>query len=122
MVRLFINLGRKDNIQVSDLVKFIASTSGIKGKEIGRVDMLDKFSFFEIPKNQLDDVMTSGSTLHRAYTLLKGHRYPIKIAVLALHDLLLVHKSKKCRKLRWKKLVNKQECDYTFNQEGGGFQ
>ena len=61
----------------------------------------------DTPLLLLDDVMTSGSTLHRAYTLLKGHRYPIKIAVLALHDLLLVHKSKKCRKLRWKKLVNK---------------
>ncbi len=75
MVRLFINLGRKDNIQVSDLVKFIASTSGIKGKEIGRVDMLDKFSFFEVPKNQLDDVMTSlvGESL-------KGRRVNIEVA------------------------------------------
>ena len=75
MVRLFINLGRKDNIQVSDLVKFIASTSGIKGKEIGKVDMLDKFSFFEVPKNQLDDVMTSlvGESL-------KGRRVNIEVA------------------------------------------
>jgi len=75
MVRLFINLGRKDNIQVSDLVKFIAATSGIKGKEIGRVDMLDKFSFFEIPKNRLDDVMTSliGESL-------KGRRVNIEVA------------------------------------------
>ena len=74
-VRLFINLGRKDNIQVSDLVKFIARASGIRGKEIGRVDMLDKFSFFEIPKKYLDDVMTSliGESL-------KGRRVNIEVA------------------------------------------
>ncbi len=58
-VRLFINLGRKDNLQVSELVKFIASHCGFAGKEIGRVDMLDKFSFFEIPKQHLGDVMTN---------------------------------------------------------------
>lgn len=75
MVRLFINLGRKDNIQVSDLVKFIASTSGIKGREIGKVDMLDKFSFFEVPKKYLEDVMTSliGESL-------KGRRVNIEVA------------------------------------------
>ena len=75
MVRLFINLGRKDNIQVSDLVKFIASTSGIRGKEIGRVDMLEKFSFFEVPKKHLDDVMTNliGESL-------KGRRVNIEVA------------------------------------------
>lgn len=75
MVRLFINLGRKDSIQVSDLVKFIASTSGIKGREIGKVDMLDKFSFFEVPKKHLEDVMTSliGESL-------KGRRVNIEVA------------------------------------------
>lgn len=75
MVRLFINLGRKDNIQVSDLVKFIASTTGIKGKEIGRVDMLEKFSFFEVPKKHLDDVMT-----HLVGESLKGRRVNIEVA------------------------------------------
>lgn len=35
----------------------------------------------------IDDVMTSGSTMHRAYTLLKQHK--IKICVLGFHELLL---------------------------------
>ena len=75
MVRLFINLGKKDNLQVSDLVKFIASNCDIKGKEIGRVDMLDKFSFFEVPKNHLDNVMSSliGESL-------KGRKVNIEVA------------------------------------------
>lgn len=75
MVRLFINLGKKDNLQISDLVKFIASNCEIKGKEIGRVDMLEKFSFFEVPKNHLENVMTSliGETL-------KGRKVNIEVA------------------------------------------
>ncbi|WP_242861395.1 DEAD/DEAH box helicase [Cellulosilyticum ruminicola] len=75
MVRLFINLGKKDNLQVSDLVKFIVLNCEIKGKEIGRVDMLEKFSFFEIPKNHLENVMTSliGETL-------KGRKVNIEVA------------------------------------------
>ena len=74
-VRLFINLGRKDNLQVSELVKFIASNCELSGKEIGRVDMLDKFSFFEIPKKCLGDVMANlvGESL-------KGRRVNIEVA------------------------------------------
>ena len=75
MVRLFINVGKKDNLKVADLVKFIASTGNIKGKEIGRVDMLDKFSFFEIPKKHLDDVMNNliGESL-------KGRKINLEVA------------------------------------------
>lgn len=74
-VRLFINLGRKDDLQVSELVKFIASNCNITGKEIGRVDMLDKFSFFEVPKKHLGDIMANlvGESL-------KGRRVNIEVA------------------------------------------
>lgn len=75
MVRLFINLGHKDNITVSDLVKFVAQTSGMKGKAIGRIDMLEKFSFFEVPKYYLEDVM-----LNLSGESLKGRRINIEIA------------------------------------------
>lgn len=43
----------------------------------------------------LDDVMTTGSTMKSAYTLLAHHEYPLKICVLALHELLLENKIKK---------------------------
>ncbi|WP_255363192.1 DEAD/DEAH box helicase [Cellulosilyticum sp. I15G10I2] len=59
MVRLFINVGKKDNLQINDLVKFIASNTNIEGKSIGKVDMLDKFSFFEIPKTHLGEAMSN---------------------------------------------------------------
>ncbi|MDF2614250.1 MAG: box helicase [Clostridia bacterium] len=58
-VRLFINVGKKDNLQINDLVKFIASNTTIEGKLIGKVDLLDKFSFFEIPKAYLGEAMSN---------------------------------------------------------------
>jgi ATP-dependent RNA helicase DeaD len=56
-VRLFINLGKKDKLTTSQLVKLIASSTSLSGKQIGKIDMLDKFSFFEIPESFVDEVI-----------------------------------------------------------------
>lgn len=74
-VRLFINVGKKDDLQINDLVKFIASNTSMEGKFIGKVDMLDKFSFFEVPKTYLEEVMSNliGETL-------KGRKVNLEVA------------------------------------------
>ncbi len=56
-VRLFINLGKKDKMKESNLVKIIASETSIQGKQIGKIDMLDKFSFFEVPDNFVNEML-----------------------------------------------------------------
>jgi ATP-dependent RNA helicase DeaD len=56
-VRLFINLGKKDQMQTAQLVKFIASSTDIPGKAIGKIDILDKFSFFEIPGAYVEEAI-----------------------------------------------------------------
>lgn len=55
--RLFINIGKKDNLKESHLVKLIASETSLNGKQIGKIDMLEKFSFFEVPEERVDEVM-----------------------------------------------------------------
>ncbi|OOB76981.1 MAG: RNA helicase [Epulopiscium sp. Nuni2H_MBin003] len=55
--RLFINLGNKDKIESSGLVKLVATNTSVTGKEIGKIDMLDKFSFLEIPAKYVDEVI-----------------------------------------------------------------
>ena len=57
-VRLFINLGKKDKLKESNLVKLIASETSISGKQIGKIDMLDKFSFFEVPEKFTNEMLT----------------------------------------------------------------
>lgn len=56
-VKLFFNLGRKDNIKVKDFVGSIAANCGIQGADIGKINILDKFSFVEVPEEFVEDVI-----------------------------------------------------------------
>lgn len=61
MARMFVNIGRDKKLRPQDLVKAIASETGIAGKEIGTIDIYDKYTFFEIPEgyaNKVIDVMS----------------------------------------------------------------
>ena len=57
MVRLFISLGRKDNVSPNHIVGAIASEARIPGKVIGQIDMYDKFSFVEVPQRDVSKVI-----------------------------------------------------------------
>lgn len=59
MVRLFINIGKKDRVQVRDIVGAIAGETGIQGKVIGKIDMYDKFTFVEVPAENQKDVLSA---------------------------------------------------------------
>jgi ATP-dependent RNA helicase DeaD len=60
-VRLFINIGRKDKIKVRDIIKAIADKTGLSSSSIGKVDVFDKFSFVEVPKESANDVISTMS-------------------------------------------------------------
>ncbi len=51
MSRFFINLGRKDKLNPAKLMGLINEQGIDKNVEIGAIDILDTFSFFEIDKN-----------------------------------------------------------------------
>ncbi len=51
MTRFFINLGRKDQLNPSKLMGLINEQGVNKNVEIGAIDILDTFSFFEIDNN-----------------------------------------------------------------------
>jgi len=57
MIEVFINAGKLDNIKVKDIVGSIASNTGISGSDIGRINLLEKYSFAEIPKEYIEDVI-----------------------------------------------------------------
>lgn len=56
-VKLFFNLGRKDKMKVKDFVGSIAANCGIQGTDIGKINILDKFSFVEVPGEFVEDVI-----------------------------------------------------------------
>ena len=57
MTRLFINLGKNQNVKPGDILGAIAGESGIPGRLVGSIDMYDKYTFVEVPKEQADIVM-----------------------------------------------------------------
>lgn len=57
MVRLFINIGRNNKIQAKDVIGAIAGETGIAGKLIGKIDIYEKFTFVEVPKEYAKEVL-----------------------------------------------------------------
>lgn len=57
MARLFINVGKDQNIRPGDVLGAIAGESGIAGKMIGSIDMYDKYTFVEVPQDCADTVL-----------------------------------------------------------------
>ncbi|MDR2676866.1 MAG: DEAD/DEAH box helicase [Endomicrobium sp.] len=57
MVKLFINIGKKDDVKAGDFVGAIANEAGINGKLIGNIKILDSFSFVEISREHANNVI-----------------------------------------------------------------
>ncbi len=57
MERLFIRAGRRDGIRAGDLVGAIANEANISGKDIGAIEIHDKFSFVDVPRGDARRIM-----------------------------------------------------------------
>ena len=55
--RLFVGLGRDAGINPSDLVGAITGESGLSGRDIGAIEIADRFSLVELPAASIDDVV-----------------------------------------------------------------
>jgi ATP-dependent RNA helicase DeaD len=55
--RFFINCGRVHNMLPGDLIKFIARELGVRGGEVGRIDLKENFSFFEMPEKFKEGIL-----------------------------------------------------------------
>jgi ATP-dependent RNA helicase DeaD len=55
--RMFINIGKKDGIDVPRLLNLIHKQCGVRGKNVGRVDLKGVFSFFDVEKGFTDDII-----------------------------------------------------------------
>ena len=59
MVRLFINIGKRQNVKPGDILGAIAGESGIPGRLVGCIDMFDKYTFVEVPRENAKEVLTA---------------------------------------------------------------
>lgn len=75
MTRLMVSIGRKDFVRPGDIVGAIAGEANIPGSSIGSIDIFDKFTYVDVPKdvaNRVVDAM-EGNTI-------KGRRVNIELA------------------------------------------
>ncbi len=57
MARLFVNIGKDQNVKPGDILGAIAGESGISGRMVGSIDMYDKYTFVEVPGDIADEVL-----------------------------------------------------------------
>jgi len=59
MTRFFINIGRKDRLNPAKLIGLINDQNIANNIEIGQIEILDTFSFFELDKNYTDETIAT---------------------------------------------------------------
>ena len=74
MVRLFVGAGRLAGVRPKDLVGAIANESGLSGRDIGAIEIADRFSLVEIPEASANDVVAALKK-----TRIKGDRATVRL-------------------------------------------
>ncbi len=57
--RLFFGLGRRAGVRPQDLVGAIAGESHLAGRDIGAIEISDRFSLVEVPEDAVDEVIAA---------------------------------------------------------------
>jgi ATP-dependent RNA helicase DeaD len=73
MARMFVGAGRNAGIRPQDLVGAIAGETNLSGRDIGAIEISERFSLVEVPESSADEVVS----ILRTATI-KGKRPPIR--------------------------------------------
>ncbi len=57
MTRLYVSAGRSGRVGPGDLVGAIAGETSLSGRDIGSIDIQDRFSLVEVPADKVDEVI-----------------------------------------------------------------
>ncbi|HEY0673938.1 MAG TPA: DEAD/DEAH box helicase [Longimicrobiales bacterium] len=71
--RIFIGLGRVAGVRPQDLVGAITGEAGLKGRDIGQIEIGDRFSLVEVGQDVADDVINALRS-----TTIKGKRMTVR--------------------------------------------
>jgi len=74
-VRLFINMGKMDGFYANQVIELINHNVRTKRVNIGRIDLMKNFSFFEVAEAQKDDVLEGLNNLD-----INGRRVSVEVA------------------------------------------
>jgi ATP-dependent RNA helicase DeaD len=76
--RLFVGTGRSAGIRPQDLVGAITGESHLSGRDIGAIEIADRFSLVEVPESAADDVVAAlrQSSIKGQRATVRRERYP----------------------------------------------
>lgn len=74
-VKLFINVGKNFRISPGDILGAIVGEARVEGKEIGAIEIRDKYSYVSVPKNKANNIIDALSQ-----SKIKGAKVNVEIA------------------------------------------
>lgn len=77
MTRLFVGTGRKAGVRPQDLVGAITGESRLSGRDIGAIEIADRFSLVEVPESAADEVIAAlrGTTIKGQRATVRRERF-----------------------------------------------
>jgi ATP-dependent RNA helicase DeaD len=77
MTRLFVGAGRSAGIRPQDLVGAITGESSLSGRQIGAIEISDRFALVEVPELMADDVIKAlrGTKIRGKKATVRRERY-----------------------------------------------
>ena len=78
--RLFVGIGRASGVRPQDLVGAITGESYLSGKDIGAIEIADRFSLVEVPESAADDVVAAlrQTNIKGRKATVRRERYPAR--------------------------------------------
>ena len=75
--RIYIGVGRSSGIRPQDLVGAIANEAGVSGREIGAIEIADRFSLVELPEARAEQVIRAlkGTTIKGKKATVRRERF-----------------------------------------------
>jgi ATP-dependent RNA helicase DeaD len=78
--RLFVSAGRAAGVRPQDLVGAITGESDLSGRDIGAIEIADRFSLVEVPESAADDVVAAlrRTSIKGRSATVRRERYPAR--------------------------------------------
>lgn len=73
--RFFVNLGKRDGLNVGGLLRVVCDATGLKSGNVGRIDIMASFSFFDTDNEHVDKVLKKLNGAH-----FEGHSISVEVA------------------------------------------
>ena len=76
MATLYIGKGKKDKISRGDIVGFLCRKGGLKGSDIGRIDVKERYAYVAVAREKADHLLVriAGEKIKGVKTIVESVR------------------------------------------------